>query len=58
MYLLQMIVYQIQYKLLHIITIKTEIIINYIYSLQSQSLYKHTNLQMILFHWGYRGFFN
>ena len=35
MYLLQMIVYHIQYKLLHIITIKTEIIINYIYSLQS-----------------------
>ena len=38
MYLLQKIIYQIQYKLLHIITIKTENIINYIYSLQSQSL--------------------
>ena len=40
MYLLQMIVYQIEYKLLHIITIKTGIIINYIYSLQSQSMLK------------------
>ena len=40
MYLLQMIVYQIEFKLIHIITIKTEIIINYIYSLQNQSLLK------------------
>ena len=36
MYLLQKIVYQIQYKLLHIITIKTEIIINYTYSLRER----------------------
>ena len=70
-HLLQMIVYQIQYKLLPIITTKTEIIINYIYSLYSQSLLKvfsvipHftwvlKNLQMIhglLFHFSRGGFF-